>query len=73
MTKARDLELEIEQDIYDEEIGDDDYGFIFGPDGELKSVFLPDNMPFETPEKIQKILALFGITDAGQFDDTVLH
>jgi hypothetical protein len=60
-------------DLYDVEIGDEDYGFIFGPDGELKSVFLPENMPFKTPKKIQRLLKMFGITDPGQLDDPTLH
>ena len=53
-------------DIYDQEILDDDYGFIVGPDGELKSVFVPVNPPFVTPENVLKILKLFGIDDPGQ-------
>lgn len=61
------------QDVYDEEISDEDYGFIFGPDGELKSVFLPTNVPFKTPKNIAKILKMFGIQDAEQLDDTTLH
>lgn len=61
-------------DIYDQEISDDDYGFIFGPDGELKSVFLPDNVPFKTPKNIAKILKIFGITDLDNIDnDQTLH
>lgn len=51
------------QDIYDTEISDEDYGFIVGPDGELKSVFTPENAPFQTPENVLKILAMFGIHD----------
>ena len=50
-------------EVYDTEISDEDYGFILGPDGELKSVFLPENVPFKPPKNIQKILKMFGITD----------
>lgn len=73
MTK---LALDQEQttdDIYDTEISDEDYGFVLGPDGELKSVFLPDNMPFKTPKKVQRILKMFGIMDPHQLDDGTLH
>jgi hypothetical protein len=56
-------------DIYDTEIGDEDYGFIVGPDGELKSVFTPEKPPLETPESILKILAMFGITDIESMED----
>jgi S-adenosylmethionine hydrolase len=61
-SRALDRELEID-DVYDDEISDEDYGFIVGPDGELKSVFLPDNGVFKPPKQIQKILKIFGITD----------
>jgi hypothetical protein len=60
-------------DIYDTEISDDDYGFILGPDGELKSVFLPDVVPFKQPKNVQKIFKMFGIVDADQIDDPTLH
>jgi hypothetical protein len=60
-------------DVYDTEISDEDYGFILGPDGELKSVFLPDNMPFKQPKNIRKIFKMFGINDAEQLDDPTLH
>ncbi len=66
-------ELAIEDGFYEEDISDDDYGFILGPDGKLKSVFLPDNMPFKAPKNITKIFKMFGITDAGQIDNTTLH
>jgi len=69
---AQDQEAEM-QDIYDTEITDEDYGFIFGPDGELKSVFLPDRMPFKCPKKIAKILKIFGVNDPEQLNDTTLH
>jgi hypothetical protein len=65
--------IEEELDVYDTDIGDEDYGFIFGPDGELKSVFLPDHMPFEVPEKIRKILELYDIQDPDQLNDNTLH
>ena len=66
-TTAADQDLSID-DIYDTEIGDDDYGFIVGPDGELKSVFLPDHVPFKPPKNIAKILKMFGINDIGDID-----
>jgi hypothetical protein len=75
MSKLSDqlIEEEAAGDIYDTEISDDDYGFILGPDGELKSVFLPDAMPFKTPKKVQRILKMFGILDPHQLDDGTLH
>lgn len=70
-------ELAIEDGMYeDSDIGDEDYGFILGPDGKLKSVFLPDNLPFKAPKNIQKILKIFGYSDPEQltgFDNNTLH
>ena len=43
-------------DMYETEIGEEDYGFILGPNGELKSVFMPEVVPFKQPKNIQKIL-----------------
>jgi hypothetical protein len=75
MTKLSE-ELAIEDGFYEDEISEEDYGFIFSPDGKLKSVFLPDTLPFKTPENIQKILEIFGFTDPEQLMDlenTTLH
>jgi hypothetical protein len=49
-------------DLYDDEITDEDYGFVLGPDGELKSVFMPTNY-FEIPPKVLAIFKAFGIED----------
>jgi hypothetical protein len=64
-------ELAIEDGLYDTEIEDEDYGIILGPNGELKSVFLPDNMPFEVPDKLAKIFAILGYTDPDQLTNTL--
>lgn len=69
MSKATDrIVEEIETDVYDTEISDDDYGFIVGPDGELKSLFLPDHVPFKPPKNIAKMLKIFGIQDISDID-----
>lgn len=58
----------IVEDMYDTEIGEEDYGFILGPNGELKSVFMPDVVPFKQPKNIQKILKIFGVHDIERFN-----
>jgi hypothetical protein len=60
-------------DIFNEEITEDDYGFIVGPDGELKAVFLPESAPFKTNKKIQRVCRIFGITDPEQLTNQTLH
>jgi hypothetical protein len=66
-------ELAFEDGFIDGELTDEDYGFILGPDGELKSVFLPENMPFKQPKNVQKILRIFKIMDGEQLGNSTLH
>ena len=56
------LDEEIE-DFNNDELSEDDYGFILGPNGELKSIFVPENAPFKSPKNVTKILKMFGIYD----------
>jgi hypothetical protein len=70
MTKLSE-ELAIEDGLYDTEIEDDDYGIILSPTGELKSVFLPENLPFELPEKLARIFEILGYTDPEQLTQTL--
>jgi hypothetical protein len=62
-TEATEEETNEELDIYDEGIGDDDYGIIIGPDGELKSLFMPEGFALDPPESVKQILAMLGIDD----------
>lgn len=61
MTKPQNpLEL-LESDIDDlDDISDEDYGFILDQEGNLKSVFLPEDTS-EIPDKVMEILELFEI------------
>lgn len=59
-------------DVFNEEITEEDYGFIVGPDGQLKAVFLPETAPFKTHKTIQRICKIFGIADPEQLN-TTLH
>jgi hypothetical protein len=66
--------VELPEEYYEDDIGDDDYGFVFGPDGELKSVFLPSGIVMEPPKKIKKILKMFGIKDIDDIEgDVTIH
>jgi hypothetical protein len=57
-------------EVYDTDISDEDYGFILGPDGELKALFLPDVVPFKAPKTVAKILKVLGIQDISNVDGT---
>lgn len=62
-------ELDQDQDDIElDEIGDDDYGFIIGPDGELKHLFTPDDFLLDPPPVVKKILELLGIKDVNALD-----
>lgn len=52
-------ELPPEFDI-DDDISEEDFGFILDREGNLKSVFLPENID-DIPDKVMEILELFEI------------
>ena len=55
------LEIELEETEFDDDdISDEDYGFILDSDGNLKSVFMPENC-MELPEAVKRICEVFGI------------
>ena len=63
-----------EEEYNSQEITSEDYGFILDGNGDLKSVFLPDSVPFRAPKNVNKILKIFGVVDVQRFDsDPGLH
>jgi hypothetical protein len=60
-------------EIYDEEeITDDDFGFILDGEGNLKSVFVP--VEYEIiPEKVYAIFKLYGIEDETEIHARIGH
>ena len=64
--------VEIEE-YEEEEIDADDFGFIIGPDGELKSLMYPENLMEDPPEEIKMILRIFGIDSIDDIDNKTLH
>jgi hypothetical protein len=57
-----------EEEYVSQEISNEDYGFILDANGDLKSVFLPDNVPFRAPKNVNRILKIFGVVDVQRFD-----
>jgi hypothetical protein len=51
----------------------DDYGFIVGSDGNLKSIMFPEDLWDEPPKEIKKILKIFGIKDIHEIEPKTLH
>ena len=73
MTKRAEIEVEEAFD-YQDEIGDEDYGFVFDAEGNLKFAFAPDILPDKPPKNIAKIMKMLGIIDLAQFnEDITLH
>lgn len=75
MSKLTEANQEIViDDMYETEIEDDDYGFILDSEGKLKSVFLPETLPFKSPKNVQKIMKIFGVVDISSFGvDPTVH
>lgn len=77
MSKRTEVESIIEEVIEGDpgDIEDVDYGFIFGPDGELKFAFVPEVLPWKPPKNIAKIMKILGVTDLSQLadEDTWIH
>ena len=73
MSKRVEIEIEDTETDY-QDIGDDDYGFVFDSDGNLKYAFIPEVLPVKPPKTIQKIMKVLGVVDLQQFDDDItLH
>ena len=73
MSKRVEIEIEDTEADY-QDIGDDDYGFVFDSDGNLKYAFIPEVLPNKPPKTIQKIMKVLGVIDLQQFDDDItLH
>lgn len=73
MTKRAEIEIEeIAADYQD--IGDEDYGFIFDSDGNLKYAFIPEVVPDKPPKNIARIMKILGVIDLAQFnEDLTIH
>lgn len=51
----------LEQEVFDEDdVTDEDYGFILGPDGMLKAMFLPAEVK-KLPQSVVDILEMFDV------------
>ena len=54
-----------------DDIGDEDYGFVFDAEGNLKYIFIPENLPFKPPKVITRIMKILGVTDLSQFNEEI--
>lgn len=65
--------VEVLEDEDEDEFSSDDFGFIIGPDGELKSLMVPEHLMDDPPEKVQMILSLFGIDSIHELGNKIIH
>jgi hypothetical protein len=65
--------VEIEEFEENDDYGPDDYGFVLGPDGQLKSFMIPAHLMEDPPEEVLMILSIFGIDDIHELENPVLH
>lgn len=67
--------LETETLEFDYDIQEEDYVFVIGPDGKLKSVMLPDEeLTFNPPEEIKKIMDIYNVADLDYLSEPrILH
>lgn len=68
---------ELEQEALEDEISEEDYGFIIGADGEIKHIFTPNEFYLDPPPAVKKILKVLGIPDINMLnfdsEDPTLH
>lgn len=62
-----------EYDDTEDEFSIEDFGFVIGPDGELKSVVYPEHLMDDPPEEILAILEIFGIDNIHMLENRTLH
>jgi hypothetical protein len=65
--------VEIEEYEEDDDFGSDDFGFVVGPDGELKTLMIPEHLMEDPPEEVKLILSIFGIDDIHDLNNKILH
>jgi len=65
--------IEENQEDEDDEFEDGDYGFIIGPDGELKTLMFPEDLMEEPPNSVKRILKIFKIESLHHIEPRTLH
>lgn len=65
--------VEIEEFEETEDVGKDDFAFVLGPDGNLKTFMIPEHLMDEAPEEVMLILSLFGIDDIHELGNRTIH
>ena len=67
------MSVEIEEIEDDDDFGRDDFAFVIGPDGNLKTFMIPEHLMSDPPEEVLAILEMFGIDDIHEIEHKLLH
>ena len=59
-----DISLSDNDELNEFNIDENDFGFLIDGEGNLKTVFGPNDLFGEPPEAVQKILDMFGVSSA---------
>jgi hypothetical protein len=65
--------VEVEEFEETEDVGKDDFAFVLGPDGDLKTFMIPEHLMEDPPEEVKLILSLFGIDNIYELENRTLH
>lgn len=60
----------LDEDDFIDSIAEGDYIFVVDSKGNLKSVLLPEDSFAETPDRVQKVMHIFGISE---FENETVH
>jgi hypothetical protein len=64
MTKTAQTDTELPIDDLDEDaLTEEDYAFILGPNGEIKTIIVPDTFEIDPPASVKKVLKALGVKD----------
>ena len=63
----------VEEIEEEDEYSADDFGFVIGPDGELKSMMISEHLMDDPPDAVLMILQIFGIDNIHQLAGRTLH
>jgi hypothetical protein len=69
-----DLNNEVElEELEENQLDPEDFGFIISADGELKSILFPEHLTGEPPEEIKEILDILGVDWEQELTKRTLH
>lgn len=67
------LDRDLDDFELEEDFSPDDFEFTIGSDGELKSMFIPQNLMNDPPKQVMLILKLYGIEDINFLEPRTIH